>query len=150
MFEENGMFDKFALAVWQKVTGIDTTCLNWPRIESDWEEIAVQPFYFSPEYIFCQTSRYLQATHSLTVSLGRLAGMLVSPLLEQSMEDPRHTQGSGQPRVPATSTSTSRQPRLGSMARMASQGHTCRCQQRSLVTWSRCWQWSPLVLTWCH
>ena len=36
MFEENGMFDKFALAVWQKVTGIDTTCLNWPRIESDW------------------------------------------------------------------------------------------------------------------
>ena len=36
MFEENGMFDKFALAVWQKVTGIDTTCLNWPPIESDW------------------------------------------------------------------------------------------------------------------
>ena len=123
MFEENGMFDKFALAVWQKVTGIDTTCLNWPRIESDWEEIAVQPFYFSPEYIFCQTSRYLQATHSLTVSLGRLAGMLVSPLLEQSMEEPRHTQGSGQPRAPATSTSTSRQPRLGSMARIVTGSH---------------------------
>ena len=87
-------------------------------------EIAVKPFR---NIYFVQLSRQLQATHSLTVSLGRLSGMLVSPLLEQSMEDPRHTQGSGQPRAPATSTSTSRQRRLGSMARLASQGHTCSC-----------------------
>ena len=79
---------------------------------------------FTGIHILSNCSDYLlQDTHSLTVSLGRLAGMLVSPLLEQSMEEPRHTQGSGQPRAPATSTSTSRQPRLGSMARIVTGSH---------------------------
>ena len=81
MFEENGMFDKFALAVWQKVTGIDTTCLNWPRIESDWEEIAVQPFYFSPEYIFCPIVLTTAGYSQLDGVPGQVGGDAGEPLV---------------------------------------------------------------------